>query len=157
MMDRIVIVGASAAGSTTAQTLRREGFAGALTVIGDEPHLPYDRPPLSKQVLLGTWPADRTSFGASTAYQEQGIQLRLGTKAERLDLDQRAVVLATGERVSYDRLVIATGVQPIYLRGGHELGGVHVLRTLDDAVALRAALLTATSVVVVGAGFLARR
>jgi 3-phenylpropionate/trans-cinnamate dioxygenase ferredoxin reductase component len=154
MMDRIVIVGASAAGSTTAQTLRREGFAGALTVIGDEPHLPYDRPPLSKQVLLGTWPADRTSFGASTAYQEQGIQLRLGTKAERLDLDQRAVVLATGERVSYDRLVIATGVQPIYLRGGHELGGVHVLRTLDDAVALRAALLTATSVVVVGAGFL---
>jgi 3-phenylpropionate/trans-cinnamate dioxygenase ferredoxin reductase subunit len=154
MMDRIVIVGASAAGSTTAQTLRREGFAGALTVIGDEPHLPYDRPPLSKQVLLGTWPADRTSFGASTAYQEQGIQLRLGTKAERLDLDQRAVVLATGERVSYDRLVIATGVQPVYLRAGHELGGVHVLRTLDDAVALRAALLTASSVVVVGAGFL---
>jgi NADPH-dependent 2,4-dienoyl-CoA reductase/sulfur reductase-like enzyme len=153
-MDRIVIVGASAAGSTTAQTLRREGFAGALTVIGDEPHLPYDRPPLSKQVLLGTWPADRTSFGASTAYQEQGIQLRLGTKAERLDLDQRAVVLATGERVSYDRLVIATGVQPVYLRAGHELGGVHVLRTLDDAVALRAALLTASSVVVVGAGFL---
>jgi NADPH-dependent 2,4-dienoyl-CoA reductase/sulfur reductase-like enzyme len=153
-MDRIVIVGASAAGSTTAQTLRREGFAGALTVIGDEPHLPYDRPPLSKQVLLGTWPADRTSFGASTAYQEQGIQLRLGTKAERLDLDQRAVVLATGERVSYDRLVIATGVQPVYLRAGHELGGVHVLRTLDDAVALRTALLTASSVVVVGAGFL---
>jgi NADPH-dependent 2,4-dienoyl-CoA reductase/sulfur reductase-like enzyme len=154
MMDRIVIVGASAAGSTTAQTLRREGFAGALTVIGDEPHLPYDRPPLSKQVLLGTWPVDRTSFGASTAYQEQGIELRLGTKAERLDLDQRAVVLATGEQVSYDRLVIATGVQPVYLRAGHELGGVHVLRTLDDAVALRAALLTASSVVVVGAGFL---
>jgi NADPH-dependent 2,4-dienoyl-CoA reductase/sulfur reductase-like enzyme len=154
MMDRIVIVGASAAGSTTAQTLRREGFAGALTVIGDERHLPYDRPPLSKQVLLGTWPVDRTSFGASTAYQEQGIELRLGTKAERLDLDQRAVVLATGERVSYDRLVIATGVQPVYLRAGHELGGVHVLRTLDDAVALRAALLTASSVVVVGAGFL---
>jgi NADPH-dependent 2,4-dienoyl-CoA reductase/sulfur reductase-like enzyme len=123
-------------------------------VIGDEPHLPYDRPPLSKQVLLGTWPADRTSFGASTAYQEQGIELRLGTKAERLDLDQRAVVLATGEQVSYDRLVIATGVQPVYLRAGHELGGVHVLRTLDDAVALRAALLTASSVVVVGAGFL---
>jgi 3-phenylpropionate/trans-cinnamate dioxygenase ferredoxin reductase subunit len=97
-MDHIVIVGASAAGSTTAQTLRREGFTGALTVIGDEPHLPYDRPPLSKQVLLGTWPADRTSFGASTTYAEQGIDLKLNARAERLDLGNRTIELATGRR-----------------------------------------------------------
>ncbi|WP_049797427.1 FAD-dependent oxidoreductase [Kribbella flavida] len=77
-MERVVVVGASAAGSTTAQTLRREGFTGAITVIGDEPHLPYDRPPLSKQVLLGSWPVERTSFGPSTAYSEQGIDLVLG-------------------------------------------------------------------------------
>jgi 3-phenylpropionate/trans-cinnamate dioxygenase ferredoxin reductase subunit len=150
-MDHVVIVGASAAGSTTAQTLRREGFTGALTVIGDEGHLPYDRPPLSKQVLLGTWPADRTSFGASTTYAEQGIDLKLNARAERLDLGNRTIELATGEEVSYDKLVIATGVQPIQL---FQKQGVHLLRTLDDAVALREALLQASSVVVVGAGFL---
>ena len=149
--EHIVVVGASAAGSTTAQTLRREGFAGALTVIGDEPHLPYDRPPLSKQVLLGSWPADRTCFGASTAYADQGIDLKLNARASRLDLGNRRVHLATGEEVAYDRLVIATGVQPIQ---PFPQEGVHVLRTLDDALALRSALLQASSVVVVGAGFL---
>jgi NADPH-dependent 2,4-dienoyl-CoA reductase/sulfur reductase-like enzyme len=153
-MEHIVIVGASAAGSTTAQTLRREGFTGALTVVGEEPHLPYDRPPLSKQVLLGAWAPDRTTFGPSTAYSDQGIDLRLNARAERLDLASRSVGLATGEQVHYDRLVIATGVQPVRLRQGHELEGVYVLRTLDDAVALREALLHAASVVVVGAGFL---
>jgi 3-phenylpropionate/trans-cinnamate dioxygenase ferredoxin reductase subunit len=154
MMEHVVIVGASAAGSTTAQTLRREGFGGAVTLLGDEPHLPYDRPPLSKQVLLGTWAPDRTTFGPSTAYSEQGIDLKLNARAERLDLAARTVDLATGEQVRYDRLVIATGVQPVRLAQGHELQGVHVLRTLDDALALRDALLQATSVVVVGAGFL---
>ncbi len=149
--EHIVVVGASAAGSTTAQTLRREGFAGALTVIGDEPHLPYDRPPLSKQVLLGSWPADRTCFGASTSYADQGIDLKLNARASRLDLGNRRVHLATGEEVAYDRLVIATGVQPIQ---PFPQEGVHVLRTLDDALALRGALLQASSVVVVGAGFL---
>ncbi|GAA1574802.1 FAD-dependent oxidoreductase [Kribbella sancticallisti] len=149
--EHIVIVGASAAGSTIAQTLRREGFAGALTVIGDEPHLPYDRPPLSKQGLLGTWPPDRTRFGASTAYAEQGIDLKLDARADRLDLDARQVYLATGEEVGYDRLVIATGVQPIQ---PFQQERVHVLRTLDDAVALRESLLQASAVVVIGAGFL---
>jgi 3-phenylpropionate/trans-cinnamate dioxygenase ferredoxin reductase subunit len=153
-MEHVVIVGASAAGSTTAQTLRREGFAGAITVLGDERHLPYDRPPLSKQVLLGTWAPDRITFGPSTAYAEQGIELKLNSRAERLDLAGRTVDLATGEQVHYDRLVIATGVQPIRLHQGHELAGVHVLRTLDDAVRLREALLDAASVVVVGGGFL---
>lgn len=153
-MEHIVIVGASAAGSTTAQTLRREGFRGALTVIGDEPHLPYDRPPLSKQVLLGTWTPERTSFGPSTTYAEQGIDLKLSVRAEHLDLDRRTIELATGEQVAYDRLVVATGVQPIRLQQGHELEGVHLLRTLDDAINLRRALVEAASVVVVGAGFL---
>ena len=153
-MEHIVIVGASAAGSTTAQTLRREGFGGALTVIGDEPHLPYDRPPLSKQVLLGAWAPDRTSFGPSTTYAEQGIELKLGSRADRLDLDRRTVELATGEQVAYDRLVVATGLRPIRLQQWHELKGVHLLRTLDDAIELRKALVDAASVVVVGAGFL---
>ncbi|MGC4943229.1 NAD(P)/FAD-dependent oxidoreductase [Kribbella sp. DT2] len=153
-MEHVVVVGASAAGSTTAQTLRREGFAGSITVIGDEPHLPYDRPPLSKQVLLGSWPAERTSFGPSTTYAEQGIDLRLGSRASGLDLSRRVVELATGEEVGWDHLVVATGVQPVRLREGHHLAGVHVLRTLDDAVALRKSLVDASAVVVVGAGFL---
>ncbi|WNV82592.1 FAD-dependent oxidoreductase [Umezawaea sp. Da 62-37] len=153
-IKRIVVVGASAAGLTTAETLRREGFDGLVTLIGDELHLPYDRPPLSKQVLLGTWEPERTSFRDDATYQRLEIGLRLGVAATGVDLVSRTVALSTGDRVPYDRLVIATGVRPGRLRAGHELAGVHVLRTLDDTLALRAGLARASSVVVVGAGFL---
>ncbi len=151
---RVVVVGASAAGLTTAETLRREGYAGLVTLIGDELHLPYDRPPLSKQVLLGTWEPERTSFRDDATYQRLDVGLRLGATATGVDLGARTVVLASGDHVPYDRLVIATGVRPLKLRQGHDLHGVHVLRTLDDTLALRAALARATSVAVVGAGFL---
>jgi NADPH-dependent 2,4-dienoyl-CoA reductase/sulfur reductase-like enzyme len=153
-IQRIVVVGASAAGLTTAETLRREGYGGLVTLIGDELHLPYDRPPLSKQVLLGTWEPERTSFRDDATYQRLDIGLRLGVAATGVDLAARTVGLSTGDQVPYDRLVIATGVRPTRLPAGHQLGGVHVLRTLDDTLALRAGLARAKSVAVVGAGFL---
>jgi NADPH-dependent 2,4-dienoyl-CoA reductase/sulfur reductase-like enzyme len=153
-IGRVVVVGASAAGLTTAEALRREGFAGLITLVGDELHLPYDRPPLSKQVLLGTWEPERTSFRDDATYQRLDIGLRLGATATAVDQDTRTVALSTGDHVPYDRLVIATGVRPLKLRQGHDLHGVHVLRTLDDTLALRSALARATSVAVVGAGFL---
>jgi len=153
-IGRVVVVGASAAGLTTAETLRREGFAGLITLVGDELHLPYDRPPLSKQVLLGTWEPERTSFRDDATYQRLDIGLRLGATATAVDQNARTVALSTGDHVPYDRLVIATGVRPLKLRQGHDLRGVHVLRTLDDTLALRSALAMATSVAVVGAGFL---
>jgi NADPH-dependent 2,4-dienoyl-CoA reductase/sulfur reductase-like enzyme len=153
-VHRIVIVGASAAGVAAAEALRREGYAGQLTLVGDEVHLPYDRPPLSKQVLTGAWEPARTSLRPDTAYQDQDIELRLGTRATGLDPRRRTVCLSGGEQLGYDGLVIATGVSPRRLPFGHQLAGVHVLRTIDDAVALRADLLRSSSVVVVGAGFL---
>jgi len=153
MFERVVIVGASAAGLTTAEQLRRRGYDGTLTLIGDEPHRPYDRPPLSKQVLAGTWEPEKVLLRNEAALAELDAELLLGHAAVELDAAGRKVVLADGRAVGYDALVIATGVSPRRLPGA-DLAGVHVLRTLDDALALRAALLDRPKVVVVGAGFL---
>ncbi|CAM3481550.1 NAD(P)/FAD-dependent oxidoreductase [Kibdelosporangium persicum] len=153
-MDRIVVIGASAAGLTAAETLRREGFDQRITLVGDEPHLPYDRPPLSKQVLSGTWETDKIALRKDADYEQAGIGMRLGTKAVGLDTDARLVHLADGDRIGYDGLIIATGVRPRLLPDGHDLAGVHVMRTVDDAVALRAELATSSRLVVIGAGFL---
>ncbi|MEV4312362.1 FAD-dependent oxidoreductase [Actinocrispum sp. NPDC049592] len=153
-MDKVVIVGASAAGLTAAETLRREGFTAEITLVGDELHLPYDRPPLSKQVLSGTWEPAKVSLRKDADYADAGIGLRLGATAVRLDTDARVVELADGYRVGYDGLIIATGVRPRMLPDGHQLKGVHVLRTLDQSTAFRAELLAAARLVVIGAGFL---
>ncbi|MEU2212749.1 NAD(P)/FAD-dependent oxidoreductase [Streptomyces hygroscopicus] len=152
-MKQIVVVGASAAGLAAAETLRREGYEGTITLIGEEPHHPYDRPPLSKQILGGQWEADRVALRAPADLDALGLELRLGTAATGLDLAGRTVGLADGARVPYDGLVIATGVRPRRLPGD---GGerAHVLRTLDDALALRDRLGPGRRLVVVGAGFL---
>lgn len=154
MNGAVVVVGASAAGLTAAETLRREGHSGPITVVGDEPHAPYDRPPLSKQVLRGTWEPGRTALRKPDALSGLEIDWVLGTAATGLDTATRKLSLADGRVLGYDGLVLATGVTPRLLRQGHELAGVHVLRTLDDALALRTSVLAAKSVVVVGAGFL---
>jgi 3-phenylpropionate/trans-cinnamate dioxygenase ferredoxin reductase component len=153
-MDRIVVVGAAAAGLTAAETLRREGFDQQITLVGDELHLPYDRPPLSKQILSGVWETDRIALRKDSVYVESDIGVRLGVRATGLDTDARTVHLASGDSLSYDGLIIATGVQPRTLPFGHSLAGVHVMRTLDDAVALKKSFASCSRLVVIGAGFL---
>ncbi|MER7792720.1 FAD-dependent oxidoreductase [Streptomyces sp. NPDC097640] len=149
----VVIVGASAAGLATAEALRNKGYDGALTLIGDEPHLPYDRPPLSKQVLSGDWQPERVRLRDEEAIGRLDADFRLGRRAAGLDIARRKVLLDGGDRLPFGALVIATGVTPRRLPGD-DLAGVHVLRTLDDALTLRTHLLARPKVVVVGAGFL---
>ncbi len=151
--DRIVVVGASLAGLRAAEALRDEGFTGELTLVGDEPHEPYDRPPLSKAVLSGWLPSDHTVL---PRLRDVDARWLLGTAATGLDVPGRQVTLADGRRVPYDRLLIATGsrARPWPDSAGGGLRGVHVLRGRDDADRLRAALLAGPGrVLVIGAGF----
>lgn len=149
-MRRIAVVGASAAGLSAAETLRREGYDGTITVVGEEPEPPYDRPPLSKQVLAAEWELDRLALRTSADLAALDLDLRLGVAATGLELVSRTVELADGSVVPYDGLIIATGVRPRRLPGE----GAHVLRTLDDALTLREQLSAGRRLVVVGAGFL---
>ena len=132
----ITIVGASLAGLNAAETLRREGFDGPVTLVGAESHLPYDRPPLSKQVLAGDWEPERAALTDSEELEEDGIEARLGVRATALDLAARELTLHTGETVAFDGLVIATGARCRTMPGTEGLDGVHVLRSLDDCLAL---------------------
>ncbi|MFJ2304147.1 NAD(P)/FAD-dependent oxidoreductase [Streptomyces sp. NPDC087787] len=150
---RIVIVGASLAGLRAAETLRAEGFAGSLTMIGDEPYEPYDRPPLSKAVLLGKASPDHTELPRR---RDIDATWRLGVAATGLDMAARRVWLADGEEVPYDRLLIATGVhaRPWPKEEEAQLDGVFVLRTRDDAVRLHRRMKgPPRRVLVIGAGF----
>ncbi|MFJ2176907.1 NAD(P)/FAD-dependent oxidoreductase [Streptomyces sp. NPDC087851] len=149
-MNRIVVVGASAAGLAAVETLRREGYDGTLTLIGEEPHAPYDRPPLSKQILSGEWSPKRLPLRPYADLDALGLDLRLGVAATGLDTAGRTVRLADGAQVPYDGLIVATGVRPRRLPGE----GAHVLRTLDDALTLRDRLGPGRRLAVVGAGFL---
>ncbi len=150
---QVVIVGASLAGLTAAETLRKQGFTGRLTLIGDEPYEPYDRPPLSKQVLMG-----RGSPSSTALPQASGLdaEWRLGSAAVGLDLDGKRVRLASGDEVGYDRLLIATGTRARPWPNPSEaaLKGVLTLRGRDDTERLRAELTAGPSrVLVIGAGF----
>jgi NADPH-dependent 2,4-dienoyl-CoA reductase/sulfur reductase-like enzyme len=150
----ILVVGASLAGLRTVEALRSRGFDGRLTLVGDEPHHPYDRPPLSKQVLQGVWEPERTMFRKADGYEPLALDLRLGTRAVSLDPRGRRVTLADGTSLAYDRLVIATGARPRTLPLAIPREGLHVLRTLDDARALVDDLRGAGRVAIVGGGFI---
>lgn len=152
---RIVVVGASLAGWNAVRALRAEGFDGALTLVGDELHGPYDRPPLSKDYLAGRVDRDRLDLTAQDDVGALAVDRREGTAAVALDLPGRTVQLDDGASVGFDGLVVATGARVRRLPGTASLAGVHALRTLDDADALRADLAQANRrVVVVGAGFI---
>lgn len=151
---RIVIVGASLAGLRAAEALRERGFRGKLTVIGDEPHEPYDRPPLSKQVLEGWVHPDHTRLPRRRAVD---ADWRLGVAATGLDRVNRQVLLANGDKVDYDRLLIATGVRARQWINPREaaLEGVFTVRTCDDAARLQAALhADPRRVLIIGSGFI---
>lgn len=153
--ETFVIVGASMAGGRAAETLRQEGFDGRIVLVGAERERPYERPPLSKELLRGEAPDDKPFLRPPEYYDEQSIELRLGTRAERLIPAERRVILAGGESLQYDRLLITTGASVRHLRiPGVDLPGVHYLRTIRDAQAIRAASETARRAVVVGAGFI---
>src|SRR5688572_8715983 len=154
MLSRIVIVGASLAGLRAAETLRARGFDGELTLIGDEPHRPYDRPPLSKQVLQGTLEPEDAFFHKKDGYDALSLDMRLGVRAASVDLRARRVTLADGTFADYDRLIIATGARARTLPGIAPRAGLLVLRGLDDAIALRRELMNASRVAIVGAGFI---
>ncbi len=153
-MPNIVIVGASLAGTRAAETLRAGGFAGQITMVGNENHAPYDRPPLSKNFLAGEWDADRVELRKPEALADLNITWKLGSAATALDAAGNTVTLASGETLRYDGLVIATGGTVRRLPNQPDLAGIHVLRTLDDASALRSELVEGARVVVIGAGFI---
>ncbi|MCP2163949.1 Reductase C-terminal [Goodfellowiella coeruleoviolacea] len=150
----IVVVGAGAAGLATVKGVRANGFTGQLTWVGAEPELPYDRPPLSKGILTGTWEPDRVRLCDAAGLADLDVDLRVGATATGADLAERVVSLADGTRLPFGTLVIATGVDPRSLPGTSGLRGVHTLRTLADATALRAELGPGRRLVVIGAGFL---
>jgi len=154
-MATVAIVGASLAGSSAAATLREEGFDGRVVLIGAEPQLPYDRPPLSKNYLRGVTPFEKTLLRPADFYRERDIEMRLGTTVTRVDAEKRTVALHDGERLEFDQLLITTGGKnrrfPI---PGIDLPGVYDLRTVADADRIREAMARGGRAVVVGMGFI---
>ncbi len=148
----IVIVGAGLAGLRTAQELRKLKYDGELLLVGEEKHLPYDRPPLSKEVIRGE--REDTTLEPAEYFAEHRIELRLGASAVSVDTAARTLGLADGSKIDYDELVVATGLRPRRLASLPDLKGVHVLRSRDDAEALRAAISSTTRAVIIGAGFI---
>ena len=148
-----VIVGASLAGAKAAETLREEGFDGRIVLIGAEPDRPYERPPLSKEYLRGEAGRDKVYVHEEGWYGDHEVDLRLGRSVVTFDPDVREVELDDGERMAYDRLLLATGARPNSIPvSGSDLDGVLALRSVQDSDALRERLGGASSLVVVGSG-----
>ncbi|MGH9047818.1 MAG: NAD(P)/FAD-dependent oxidoreductase [Acidimicrobiales bacterium] len=153
--ETFVVVGAGLAGAKAAETLRGEGFDGRVVLIGEEPRRPYERPPLSKDYLRGEKGFDDAAVHPADFYDGQGIELRTATLVTGIDPERHQVIVSSGERLGYDRLLLATGAAPRRLQvPGSELDGVHYLRTVADADALCEAIRGSTQVVVVGAGWI---
>ncbi|MFZ4586148.1 MAG: NAD(P)/FAD-dependent oxidoreductase [Acidimicrobiia bacterium] len=152
-MNRIVVVGASLAGLRGVEALRANGFDGPIALVGAESHLPYDRPPLSKEMLSGAWERDRTVL-RTQPYDDLDLDLHLGVAATRLDLDRRQVALADDHQLEFDGLLIATGATPRQLPDVPDLDGIFTLRTIDDCLAIRDRLDSGPRVCVIGGGFI---
>ncbi|MGV0906693.1 NAD(P)/FAD-dependent oxidoreductase [Mycobacterium novum] len=149
-MRSITVVGASLGGLASARALREQGFDGRIHIVGDEVHRPYDRPPLSKQFLSGSNESIALETGHDAALD---IEWHLGSAAVALDCTRRSVTMASGQELVSDAVVLATGASALSLPGARGVAGVHTLRTLDDALALRESLVPGVRVVIVGAGF----
>ncbi|MCK0173715.1 MULTISPECIES: NAD(P)/FAD-dependent oxidoreductase [Mycobacteriaceae] len=148
----VVIVGGGLAAARTAEQLRRSEYAGPVTIVSDEDHLPYDRPPLSKEVLRSE--VDDVTLKPAEFYAENDITMRLGAGATAVDTAAKTVRLTDGSDVPYDELVIATGLVPKRIPSFPDLTGIHVLRSLDESIKLREEAGSARRAVVIGAGFI---
>ena len=153
--QRFVIVGASLAGASAAEALRENGFSGSITLVGEESHRPYERPPLSKGYLLGKEPAERAYVHGESFYAEHDIELRLATRVTAIDRAAKEVSLGGGDRIGYDKLLLTTGSSVVRLKiPGAGLSGVHYLRSLDDSERLKQALESGGQVAIVGGGWI---
>ena len=155
MDETVVIVGASHAAAQAVDSLRREGHTGRMLLVGDEPQLPYQRPPLSKKYLSGELPPERLWIRPAAFYEQQGCELMLGRRVTAIDRRAGAVALEDGTRLDYGRLLLATGSRARTCEvPGADLPGIHSLRTLGDVDAIRAGIASVRRVVIVGAGYI---
>ena len=155
MSEVVVIIGAGHAGGTAAATLRQEGFEGRIVLLGDEPYPPYERPPLSKAVLSGAMPLEKTFLRKPTFYEDKAIELRTGAGVEAIDRAARSVRLFSGESLAYDKLILATGSRLRRLKvPGADLPGVYYLRGIDDSLAIKAQLKAGANIVIIGGGYI---
>ncbi len=155
MTSTILIIGAGQAAAQAVDTLRREGFEGRLVLVGDEPYLPYQRPPLSKQFLAGELAVDRLPFRHQAFYDGHRVELKLGKGAARIDRQARRVALTDGEQIAYDRLLLCVGARSRELTcPGALLSGVHYLRAISDVAAIREGLKPGARVVIIGGGYI---
>jgi 3-phenylpropionate/trans-cinnamate dioxygenase ferredoxin reductase subunit len=153
--DTCVIVGASHASVQAIDTLRREGHKGAIVLVGDEPHPPYNRPPLSKKFLAGELDKERLPLRGAQFYQQADVRLRLGTRVTAIDRSGGRVRLSDGDELRYGKLLLCVGSRPRLLEvPGAQLAGIHYLRTIADVEAIRAGLAGGRRLVVVGAGYI---
>ncbi|MEM7080464.1 MAG: FAD-dependent oxidoreductase [Pseudomonadota bacterium] len=154
-MAGMVIIGAGHAAGQAAASLRQEKYEGDITIIGDEPHVPYQRPPLSKHYLAGEQGIERVYLRPEKFYADKNITLKLNTRATELDPDSRTITLEDGERVEYEKLIISTGSRARILNiEGSALGGIHYLRTIADVDAIRAEMVAGKNLVIVGGGYI---
>jgi 3-phenylpropionate/trans-cinnamate dioxygenase ferredoxin reductase subunit len=154
-MTGIVIIGAGHAAGQAAASLRQAKFEGSITIIGDEAHVPYQRPPLSKQYLAGTQVADKVYLRAEKFYADKDIQLMLDTRATQIDPGTKTINLDNGETIAYEKLLISTGSRPRKLSTeGSDLSGIHYLRTMDDVDGIRADVKPGANLVIVGGGYI---
>ena len=154
MRESVTVVGGSLAGLRAVETLRADGFDGQINLVGDEPHQPYDRPPLSKQLLAGSWDPERANLITPDRLDGLDVEIRLGQRATGLDVGSRRIEI-DGVSEPFDGLLIATGARCRTLPKTEHLAGVHTLRTIDDCLAIRSALEAGPRrLAVVGAGFI---
>ena len=154
-MSGVVIIGAGHAAGQAAASLRQAKYEGDITIIGDEAHIPYQRPPLSKAYLKGDQGADKVYLRAESFYTDRDIAMKLNTSATGIDTQSKTVALSTGETLDYDHLLISTGSRPRKLSiEGSDLPGIHYLRTMDDVDGLREGMQPDANLVIVGGGYI---
>lgn len=155
MSQTVVIVGAGHGAGQVVASLKQHQFAGRIVLVGEEPYLPYQRPPLSKKYLAGEMPPERLYFKPASFYEDDNIDIMLNTRVEQIDRDSNRVSMSNGQHLDYDKLVIATGssVRKVDVPGA-DLDGIHYLRSIADVEAIRSDIENASGIVIVGAGYI---